>query len=81
MDDGGESLRLGFLAGFIVAMWALIILGGFILVKIVSPIELEAGAVASSALKAVIAIAMVIAWVWILVALKNAYMRRRLTAR
>jgi hypothetical protein len=74
-------MRLGFLFGFIVIMWALIILGGFILLKIIAPIQLEAGDTASSIVKAVVAISMVILWIWILVALKNAYMRRRLLAK
>ncbi len=73
-------MRLGFLFGFIMIMWALIILGGFILIRIVAPIELEAGEIASSVLKAAIAISMVIIWIWILVLLKNTYVRRRLTA-
>ncbi len=74
-------MRLGFLFGFVVIMWALIVLGGFILVKIVGPLHLEAGDLVSSVIKAVIAVSMVSAWIWILVALKNAYMRRRLTAK
>lgn len=73
-------MRLGFLFGFIMIMWALIIVGGFILIRIVAPIELEAGEIASSVLKAAIAISMVIIWIWILVLLKNTYVRRRLTA-
>jgi len=74
-------MKLGFLLGFVVIMWALIILGAFILLRIVAPIELEAGDIASSVLKAVIAVLMVAAWIWILITLKNAYMRRRLTAK
>jgi len=74
-------MRLGFLFGFVVIMWALIILGAFILIRIVAPIQLEAGDIASSALKAAIAVSMVVIWIWILVALKNAYIRRRLTAK
>lgn len=74
-------MRLGFLFGFVVIMWALIILGGFILIRIVAPIQLESGEMASSALKAAIAISMVVVWIWILVVLKNAYIRRRLTAK
>jgi len=70
-----------FLYGFVVVMWGLIVLGGFILIRIVAPIQLEAGDLASSALKAAIALSMVAAWIWILVVLKNAYVRRRLTAK
>lgn len=72
-------MMLGFLFGFVVVMWALIIFGGFILIKVVAPIQLDAGDIASSALKAVIAISMVIIWIWILVTLKNTYTKRRLT--
>ena len=72
-------MMLGFLFGFVVVMWALIIFGGYILIKIVAPIQLEAGDIASSLLKAVIAISMVIIWIWILIILKNSYAKRRLT--
>ncbi|HLE34474.1 MAG TPA: hypothetical protein VI698_01155 [Nitrososphaerales archaeon] len=72
-------MRLGFLFGFVVVMWALIIIGGFILIKVVAPIQLESGDITSSVLKAVIAISMVIIWIWILVTLKNTYTKRRLT--
>jgi len=74
-------MRLGFLFGFVVIMWALIMLGAFILIRIIAPIHLEAGDVASSVLKAAIALSMVAVWIWILVTLKNAYVRRRLTAK
>ncbi len=73
-------MRLGFLLGYVAIMWALIILGGFILIRIVAPIHLGYE-VASSVLKAAIAASMVVFWIWILVALKNAYIRRRLTAK
>lgn len=72
-------MMLGFLFGFVVVMWALIIFGGFILIKVVAPIQLESGDIASSVLKAVIAISMVIILIWILVTLKNTYTKRRLT--
>ncbi|MFY3740921.1 MAG: hypothetical protein HMLIMOIP_001366 [Candidatus Nitrosomirales archaeon] len=72
-------MRLGFLFGYVVVMWALIIFGGYILIRVVAPIELESGDIASSVLKAVIAISMVIIWIWILVTLKNTYTKRRLT--
>jgi len=72
-------MRLGFLFGFVMVMWALIIFGGFILIKVVAPIQLESGDITSSVLKAVIAISMVIIWIWILITLKNTYTKRRLT--
>jgi hypothetical protein len=74
-------MRLAFLFGYILIMWALIILGGFILIRIVAPIQLEAGDIASSVLKAVVAISMVVIWIWIIVFLKNSYVRRWLTAK
>ncbi len=74
-------MRLGFLFGYIVIMWVLIIMGGFILIKIVAPIHLEIGGMAESGLKAAIAVSMVFVWIWIMVALKNAYIKRRLTAK
>lgn len=74
-------MRLGFLFGFVLIMWTLIILGGFILLKIVAPIELEAGPIASSVLKAGIALSMVAGWIWILISLKNAYIGKRLTVK
>jgi hypothetical protein len=74
-------MKLGFLFGYILIMWALIILGGFILIRIVAPIQLEAGDIASSVLKAVVAISMVVIWIWIIVFLKNSYVRRWLTAK
>ena len=43
-----------------------------------APIELPQGSFASSALKAVIAFALVIAWIEILVQIKNVYIRRKL---
>jgi len=74
-------MRLGFLLGYIMIMWALIILGGFILIRIVAPIHLAAGELPESALKAAIAVSMVFVWIWIMVMIKNAYIRRRLTAK
>lgn len=71
-------MKLGFLLGFMVIMWSLIILGGYILIKIVAPIHLEAGEIASSILKAAIALSMVVIWIWILIALMNGYVRRKL---
>lgn len=72
-------MKLGFLMGFIVIMWLLIILGGYILIKMVAPIQLEAGENASSVLKAAIALSMVAVWIWILITLMNGYIRRKLT--
>lgn len=70
-------MRLAPILGFLVVMWALIMLGSFILLKLVSPIELPQGSFASSALQAVIAFALVIVWIEILVQIKNVYIRRK----
>jgi hypothetical protein len=71
-------MRLAFLLCFILIMWSLIVLGGYILIKVVAPIHLEAGEIASSILKAVIALSMVVFWIWILIALMNTYVKRKL---
>jgi hypothetical protein len=71
-------MRLGFLAIYIVIMWALIIGGSFILIRVIAPIELESGEFATSIFKAVVALSMVASWLAILVAIKNSYIRRKL---
>jgi hypothetical protein len=73
-------MRLGFLVSYIVIMWALLIGGTFILLKIVAPMQLEAGEFATSIFKAAIALAMVVIWLAILVAIKNSYVRRKLVS-
>lgn len=73
-------MRLGFLAIYIVIMWALIIGGSFILIRVIAPIELESGEFATSVFKAVVALSMVAIWLAILVAIKNSYIRRKLAA-
>jgi len=73
-------MRLGFLASYIVIMWALLIGGTFILLKIVAPMQLEAGEFATSIFKGAIALAMVAIWLAILVAIKNFYVRRKLVS-
>jgi len=71
-------MRLGFLSGYIVIMWALLIAGSFILIKVVAPIQLEAGELATSVFKAAVASALVVIWLAILVTIKNAYIKRKL---
>lgn len=71
-------MRLGFLSGYIVIMWALLIAGSFVLIKVVAPIQLEAGEFATSVFKAAVASAMVVIWLAILVTIKNAYIKRKL---
>ncbi|NMJ86485.1 MAG: hypothetical protein EX285_01350 [Thaumarchaeota archaeon] len=74
-------MRLGFLFGYIVTMWALIIIGSFILIKVIAPIELDAGVFVTSLFKAIIALSMVVTWLVILVVIKNYYTRRKLITR
>lgn len=73
-------MRLGFLAIYVVIMWALLIGGSFILIRVIAPIELESGEFATSVFKAVVAFSMVAIWLAILVAIKNSYIRRKLAA-
>ncbi len=73
-------MRLGFVAIYIVIMWALLIGGSFILIRVIAPIELESGEFATSVFKAVVALSMVAIWLAILVAIKNSYIRRKLAA-
>lgn len=74
-------MRLGFLAIYIVIMWALIIGGSFILIRVIAPIELESGEFATSIFKAAVALSMVAIWLAILTAIKNSYIRRKLAAK
>jgi hypothetical protein len=71
-------MRLGFLSGYIVIMWALLIGGSFILIKVIAPIQLEAGELATSVFKAAVASSLVVIWLAILVTIKNAYIKRKL---
>lgn len=60
---------------FIFAMWILLIIGGGILVAILGPISIsgygELDSLLSSGVKAVIAIILVIAWIYALSKIKN----------
>lgn len=60
---------------FIFAMWILIIIGGGISVLILAPIEIsgydEFDLIISSAIKAVVSIGLVVAWIFILLKVKN----------
>ncbi|HEY7367517.1 MAG TPA: hypothetical protein VH562_03555 [Nitrosopumilaceae archaeon] len=60
---------------FIFAMWILIIIGGGIAVLILAPISItdygELNLIISSGIKAVISIALVISWIFILSKVKN----------
>lgn len=67
---------------FIFAMWILIIIGGGISVLILAPIEIsgygEFDLIISSAIKAVVSIGLVIAWIFILSKVKNWIFRSQL---
>ena len=60
---------------FIFAMWILIIVGGGIAILILAPISItgygDFDQIISSGLKALVAIALVIAWIFILTKVKN----------
>ena len=60
---------------FIFLMWILIIIGGGIAVVILGPIQISGygqyDAILSSGVKAIIAIAMVVIWIYILSKIKN----------
>ena len=67
---------------FIFAMWILIIIGGGIAVLILAPITIsgfgEFDLIFSSAIKAVISIGLVVAWIFILSKVKNWVFRSQL---
>lgn len=70
------------LAAFIMMMWALMIIGGGVLVTLVAPIEIdccgEHNLLASSAVKAVVTFGLVILWILILSYMKKAILHRML---
>ena len=66
-------MRIG-LFGFLFVMWALIIAGGGILVTVLGPFSISSYGdfdLLTSILKAIIAIILVIIWIWVLSKLKN----------
>ena len=73
-------MSLGMLAVFIVVMWALMILGGGILVLLVAPISMECcgeyDPLVSSVIKAAITLLLVAVWILILSYMKKLIMRR-----
>ena len=68
------------LFGFLFAMWILILIGGGIVVTILGPISITGFGnqnwIISSALKAVIAIILVVLWIFILLKIKNWIFRK-----
>lgn len=69
---------------FIFIMWILIIVGGGILVLFVAPITLtgygDLNSIILSSIKAIIAIALVVAWIIILSKIKNRMFLKRITS-
>lgn len=70
------------LFGFLFGMWILILVGGGIIVTVLGPISVsgygEIDWLLSSAIKAVIAIMLVVAWIMILSKLKNWIFRKEI---
>ncbi len=68
--------------GFLFAMWILILIGGGIVVTILGPISITGFGnynwIISSALKAVIAISLVVLWIFILLKIKNWIFRKEI---
>ena len=65
----------------ILAAWVLIFLGSFIIFKLVVPIpdfEGFGGAMVSAVLKALLATSLVLLWIFILIKLRDAYVKSRL---
>lgn len=69
---------------FIFIMWILIIAGGGILILLVAPITIsgfgELDSFISSLIKAIIAIALIVAWIIILSKIKNRMFLKRITS-
>jgi hypothetical protein len=68
------------LIGFLFAMWILILIGGGILVTILGPITIsgygEFDWIISSSIKAIIALILVVVWVFVLLKIKNWIFRK-----
>jgi len=72
------------LFGFLVAMWILILIGGGIVVLVLAPISISGYGdldwIISSSIKAVVAISLVIVWIFILLKIKNWIFRKEITS-
>jgi len=70
------------LFGFLSIMWVLILIGGGILISILGPITVtgygDFNWILSSGIKAIIAFILVIAWIFILIKLKNWIFRKEI---
>lgn len=64
-----------FLLFYITILWLLILIGGFVIINIIAKIEME-NKYLESMIKAIIAIGMSIAWIIIMVILRNLYVRK-----
>jgi glucan phosphoethanolaminetransferase (alkaline phosphatase superfamily) len=64
-----------FLIIYITILWLLILAGGYILVEVVAKIELD-NIYLESIIKAGIAISMSIVWIYIMVTVRDKYMKR-----
>ncbi len=64
-----------FLIIYIIILWLLILAGGYILVEVVAKIELD-NIYIESIIKASIAISMSIVWIYIMVTVRDKYMKR-----
>ena len=68
--------------GFLFAMWILILVGGGIVVTILGPISItgfgDLDWIISSATKAIIAISLVVIWIFILLKIKNWIFRKEI---
>lgn len=70
------------LYGFLFAMWILILVGGGIVITILGPISItgfgDLDWIISSAIQAVIAVSLVIVWIFILLKIKNWIFRKEI---
>ena len=70
------------LYGFLFAMWILILVGGGIVVTILGPISItgfgDLNLMISSAIKGVIAVSLVVIWIFILLKIKNWIFRKEI---
>ena len=70
------------LFGFLFAMWILILIGGGFVVTVLGPISItgygDLNWLLSSAIKGIIAISLVIIWIFILIKIKNLIFRKEI---
>lgn len=70
------------LFGFLFAMWILILMGGGFVVTVLGPISItgygDLNGLLSSAIKGIIAISLVVVWIFILLKIKNWIFRKEI---